>query len=504
MLLMMIIILKSSVNSLDLWLPIIFLILIAAGIFFWYYSYRSRTRDMQRRNEQTGEDGLTPMERVLLKQMEAEALAKQEAKKQEEEQVQSFLGKPSSDGAPAKEHALYPVSEEDVRMILGDEDPAMMARDLESARYEAVTLQNQGKGIHMRGSAYGVGQRLQAVRSLSQIGGRKSTRYFEDGIQDQLNEFYNSKMNYTDRKVNNSLGVFYDVYFDYIVRPILEHFFGDFQYSHEEGALYQRINEVFQIVYGRAVSAIFERVNSEDHLSAVYKELPFDQVDVVVSKGMGQHIFSGRAISYRFSTGVSGTIVVVERGTFEGIEPKTTDPAGSAGSSESEEPVNDYSDLEADGLFGGFDLDPSASAFERAKADQNKAAREGTVWANDTATSLLFPNLEQFPAQSESFGNRFQIFSDDAESVERFVTSEMAGYLEKLHMPGNLCLIFEPERILLLRNRISGMMEVDLSKEIDPELEIRKTFYDLQETTKLLDALAGISKEMKETAVNTF
>jgi hypothetical protein len=120
-------------------------------------------------------------------------------------------------------------------------------------------------------------------------------------------------------KEDSSVSAFYDLYFRSIVKPVMEHFTGEVKNTHEKGALYARVNEVFRLIYGRDVAPTFERISSEDHLSGTYKGVAFDQADVVVSKGKEENIFSGRAIQYSFATGIMGKIVIMEKGTFEGI-----------------------------------------------------------------------------------------------------------------------------------------------------------------------------------------
>ena len=462
---------------------IIVFVSIAIGIVVAVMRYSKTKSEREERDESVDSDGLTPMERALLMQMENEAKQKAEIKKREEEQIRNFSeGGSLPDGSA--ESPLYPVSNEEVKLILGDNDLGKMIRDLETARADAATLKNQGRGVNLRDSSYGVNQRLEGVRALNSLGGRRAGASFSDEVQNKVNQYYNSRANIFDRKVSNSLEMFYGVYFLYIMKPVLEHFFGEFHHSHEEGALYAKINEVFNIIYGRNISAIFERVNSEDHLSALYQGIQFDQVDVVVSKGMGQHIFSGRAVSYGYSTGIAGKVVVMERGIFEGRS-GTEMPGG--------ETEDDYSDLEEDGIFGGFDTDPSVSSFDHAKNLNNKKAREGTVWANDTTEAKLFPNLRYTLAGSQAFRDRFLVYSDDQYAASRLLTPGFTDYLEGLKVPGKICLIFERDRVLLLRNGISGLMEVNLDQQIDPVLEIRKNFYEFRETAKLLDMIRSLT-----------
>ena len=469
-------------------LAIVMFAFVAGGIIVAVIRYqktqeRLGERGLGEREDVSPQDGLSPMERAILMQMENEARQNAEMKKREEEQIRHYNGGDTS-GDGEDEAPLYPVSDEEVKLILGDNDLSKVIRDLESARVDASTLKRQGKGVNLRDASYGVNQRLESVRALSSIGGRKNAASFSDEIQNKVNEYYNSRASILDRKVSNSLELFYGEYFVYIVKPVMEHFFGEFRHSHEEGALYAKINEVFNIIYGRNVSTVFERVNSEDHLSAAYQGIPFDQVDVVVSKGMGQHIFSGRAIQFGLATGVKGTIVVMEKGTFEG-RGGGEDTVGDAG--------DDFSDLEEDGIFGGFDTDPSVSSFDHAKNLYNRKNREGTIWANDTAEAKLFPNLKSVFTGTPDFRERFQVFGDDPVAVGRIITPKLTEYLTGLNMPGHTSLIFESDRILILRNQVSGLMEVDLDQAIDPILEIRKNFYEMREVVKLLDQIRSIS-----------
>ena len=287
-------------------------------------------------------------------------------------------------------------------------------------------------------------------------------------------------------KEDSSVSTFYDLYFRSIVKPVMEHFTGEVKNAHEKGALYAWVNEVFRIVYGRDISPVFERSRSEDHLSGTYKGVAFDQADVVVSKGKEENIFSGRAIQYGFATGIMGKIVIMEKGTFEGI---------GGGEEQAEKAKDDFSDLEGDGIFGGFDATPSSSSYDHAKSVTN---RSGASWANDTANAKLFPGLTKTFTENPAFQERFLVFSDDPVGARRLLTDQLLRNLTGIQLPGNSCLIIDRDRVLLLRNGVNGLMEVDLERPIDLSKELEKNYSEMKETAELLDALREVSAIVAE------
>ena len=291
------------------------------------------------------------------------------------------------------------------------------------------------------------------------------------------------------RKENEYVRAFYDLYYQNVAKPVLEHFVGTVSHSHENGAVHAKVNEIFRIVYGRDISPTFERATTEDHVSGTYKGVSFDQVDVVITKGTNQKIFYGRAIQYGFSTGIPGRIVIMEKGTFEGI----------GGGEETEKAKDDFSDLEQDGIFGGFDAEPSAQSVDHARSVNNHTfSQAGTIWANDTADSKLFPTLTKSFSADAAFQQRFVVFSDDPTGTNRILTAQLTGYMTGINLPGSSCLIIERDRMVLLRNKISGLMELNLESPIDLTREVEKNYAEMQETVQLLDALRNVSATVAE------
>ena len=98
-------------------------------------------------------------------------------------------------------------------------------------------------------------------------------------------------------------------------------------------------------------------------------------------------------------------------------------------------------------------------------------------------------NLTKIDMENIVFNQKFEVYAKSAHMVFYLLTPQFMEYLLKLDFGGKLVLRFTGNRIIVLRNRITGIFEPDLKQPLDITYEIGKSYQELKDILDFIDIL---------------
>lgn len=230
---------------------------------------------------------------------------------------------------------------------------------------------------------------------------------------------------YRLRKLKDKLDMdhaaFYMEYKRNIAEPILERFFGEFQYKPSQGL---SKNELLGFKFLKGVN--MNAVHSEDYIEGIYKGVGYRQADVQREKRLdASDLYNeidrlhGRISIYEFKKSLNGDIVIKSKNS------------------------------------------PHVDVGSLAKVEME--------------------NIQ--------FNDRFDVYAANGQMAYYLLTPQFMEYLLQLDVRRETAFRFSTNHIYVLRNGINGVFEVDMSKPLDLQYEIGKSYNELQEILDFVDVL---------------
>lgn len=250
------------------------------------------------------------------------------------------------------------------------------------------------------------------------------------------------RINKIQNQLDTDLRKFYTDYKQNIGGPVLRLLLEDFQYRPEQGFSAEEV-EGFGVY-----RSMLSHYQSEDYIEGVYKGVHYRQADVKIER---QKCESEISVMTQF---FEHLVFLINRGRESELSVMTQRLMGRIS-------VYDFKkDLDGDIVI-------------RSKQD-----------SDDVIANLTKVNMENV-----AFNEKFEIYAKSAHMVFYLLTPQFMEYLLKLDLGGRLVLRFTGNRIIVLRNRITGIFEPDFKQPLDIPYEIGKSYQELKDILDFIDIL---------------